>query len=257
MNLELYQLILLAAITLCASYIQSVAGFGFGIFAMIFLPHILLYTEANVLSTMLSALTSFSVAIAMRKHIHWKNIIFPLAGCLITMIISVNFIKTPKNDYENRRFAEKNETLSLLLGIALFTLSIYFLLFSKRIKIKPTWYAGVIAGVLSGIMGGMFAMSGPPVVVYFVQSEEDTKNYLATISGYFIFSDSISILTKASAGFITVNVWVGLAVGLTGMLIGSLVGKRARDKIKPETLKKAVYGLMAVSGVVNVVTALI
>ena len=246
MNLELYQLILLAAITLCASYIQSVAGFGFGIFAMIFLPHILLYTEANVLSTMLSALTSFSVAIAMRKHIHWKNIIFPLAGCLVTMIISVNFIKT-----------QKNETLSLLLGIALFSLSIYFLLFSKKIKIKPTWYAGFIAGILSGIMGGMFAMSGPPVVVYFVQSEEDTKNYLATISGYFIFSDSISILTKASAGFITVNVWVGLAVGLTGMLIGSLVGKRARDKIKPETLKKAVYGLMAVSGVVNVVTALI
>ena len=246
MNLELYQLLLIAAVTFCASYIQSVAGFGFGIFAMIFLPHIVLYTEANVLSTMLSALTSFAVAIAMRKHIHWKNIIFPLAGCLITMILSVNFIKT-----------QKNETLSLLLGIALFSLSIYFLLFSKKIKIKPTWYAGFIAGILSGIMGGMFAMSGPPVVVYFVQSEDDAKNYLATISAYFIFSDSISIITKASAGFVTVNVWAGFFVGLVGMLVGSLIGKRSRDKIKPETLKKAVYGLMAVSGVVNIVTALI
>lgn len=246
MDIEIYQLLLIVVLTFFASYIQSVAGFGFGIFAMIFLPHLLNYTEANVLSTMLSSLTSILVAISMRKYIHWKNIIFPFAGCLVTMILSVNFIKT-----------QKNETLSLLLGIALLALSIYFLIFSKRIKIKPTWYAGVIAGVLSGIMGGMFAMSGPPVVVYFVQSEEDTKSYLATLSAYFIFADSLSIVTKAAAGFITVNVWLGFAVGLIGMAIGSVIGKRSRDKIKPDTLKKAVYGIMAVSGVVNIVTAIL
>jgi len=246
MDIELYQLILIATVTLFASYIQSVAGFGFGIFAMIFLPHLLLYTEANALSTMLSVFTSLALVFAMRRYIHWKNIIFPLAGCLVTMILSVNFVK-----------AQKNETLTLLLGIALFTLSIYFLLFSKRIKIKPTWYAGIIAGVLSGIMGGIFAMSGPPVVVYFVQSEEDTNNYLATLSAYFIFADSISIITKASAGFITANVWLGFAAGFIGMVIGAVIGKRSRDKIKPNTLKKAVYALMAISGAMNIVMAII
>ena len=246
MDIEIYQLILIATVTLVASYIQSVAGFGFGIFAMIFLPHLLLYTEANALSTMLSAFTSLALVFAMRRHIHWKNIIFPLAGCLVTMILSVNFVK-----------AQKNETLTLLLGIALLALSIYFLIFSKRIKIKPTWHAGVIAGILSGIMGGMFAMSGPPVVVYFVQSEEDTKSYLATLSAYFIFADSLSIITKAAAGFITANVWLGFAVGFLGMALSSVIGKRSRDKIKPDTLKKAVYGIMAVSGVVNIVAAIL
>ena len=56
MNIEIYQLFLIMLVVFSASYIQSVTGFGFGIFAMIFLPHILMYTEANVPSSILSAL---------------------------------------------------------------------------------------------------------------------------------------------------------------------------------------------------------
>ena len=68
---------IIALIMLGASYIQSVTGFGFGIFAMMFLPYILLYTEANILSSIISALTSVGVAIALWRKISWKNIIFP------------------------------------------------------------------------------------------------------------------------------------------------------------------------------------
>lgn len=62
--MELYQLAFIALIVTGASYIQSVTGFGFGIFAMIFLPSLLAYTEANVLSSMLSMLTSLLVVLA-------------------------------------------------------------------------------------------------------------------------------------------------------------------------------------------------
>ncbi len=238
--------LLIALITLGASYIQGVTGFGFGIFAMIFLPSILLYTEANLLSSMLSSLTSVLVAILMLRRIHWKNLIFPLLGCLFSTYAAVSFIKT-----------QKNETLVLLLGIALVLLSLYFFFFSDKSRIKPTWYAGLIAGTVSGIMSGMFAIGGPPVVIYFMQSEKEPEDYLATISAYFVFSGGISVGTKAAAGFMTVNVWLGLAVGLVGMLVGTLVGKLTRDKTNPKAIKKAVYGVMAVSGAVNIVTALL
>ena len=76
--MDLFPFILIAVVTVAASFIQSVTGFGFGILAMIFLPHILIYTEANVLSTMLSAATSFTVAVALWRKIDWKNIVFPL-----------------------------------------------------------------------------------------------------------------------------------------------------------------------------------
>ena len=48
------QFSLVIIITFFASFIQRVSGFGFGIFAMTFLPYIMsAYTEANVLSSML------------------------------------------------------------------------------------------------------------------------------------------------------------------------------------------------------------
>ena len=237
---------IIALIMLGASYIQSVTGFGFGIFAMIFLPSLLSYTESNALSTILSAITSVYITFLMRRHISWKNMIFPLLGYVVSSVFSVIFIKTQTND-----------TLLLLLGVALFVLSVYFFFFSSKIKIKPSWYAGLIAGLISGVMGGMFAMSGPPVVIYFMQSEKSADRYLGTISAYFVVSGIISIVTKAAAGFVTTSVLFGVCIGAMGMAAGAVLGKISREKTKPEYIKRAVYGVMAISGIVNIVTAMI
>lgn len=245
MDQSIFIFICVAVITLVASYIQGTTGFGFGIFAMIFLPRILAYTEANVLSTILSSLSSLLVAFLMFRKIHWKNTIFPVIGCLISTYIAVSFVKT-----------QSSQTLMLLLGIALFLLSLYFFFFSERIKIKPTWYAGLSAGVLSGIMGGMFSIGGPPVVIYFMQSEDDTERYSATISAYFVLSGVISVWMKAAAGFVTARVWIGLAVGLIALAVGSFVGKRTRDRTNPKIIRKIVYGFMASSGIIHIITSL-
>lgn len=63
-----------AVITFATSYIQGATGFGFAIVAMMFLPNLLLYTEANVLSSILRALSALFVAILMFRKVHWKNI---------------------------------------------------------------------------------------------------------------------------------------------------------------------------------------
>jgi len=128
MEIEIYALILIAFIAFGGSYIQSVTGFGFGIFAMIFLPSLLLYTEANMVSSMLSLLTSVFVVFHTFKKASYKNIVFPLIGFLFTTCISVMFLK-----------GAKNEILTMLLGFALFALSIYFFFFSNKVKIRAIW----------------------------------------------------------------------------------------------------------------------
>ena len=237
---------LIALVALLAGYTQSVTGFGFGIVAMIFLPRLLLYTEANVTSSILSTLTSLVSLILTFRKVNWKNLIFPVAGCFFTNYLAITFIKSSAND-----------TLMLLLGIALFALSVYFFFFSDKIKIKAAWYTGLCAGVISGFMSGMFSIGGPPVVIYYMQSEKDSERYLATISAYFVLSGIISISMKFASGFVTATVWIALALGLCGMLLGALFGNLTRTKIKPAAMKKAVYGVMAVSGLINVITSLV
>lgn len=244
--MEIYQLLLIGVIAMCGSFIQSVTGFGFGIFAMMFLPHLLMFTEANMTSSILGALTSIFVLITMIRHVDWRNLIFPLIGSFVGTFVAVTFIKS-----------QTNSTLTLLLGIVLFLLSIYFFFFSNKIHIRITWYTGIIAGLLSGIMGGMFAMSGPPAVIYYMQSEKDSKRYLATLSAYFVISNIYSIAVKALSGFVTVNVLTGLITGVIGMAIGTVIGKTIFKRLNAQMLKKAVYGFMAVSGVANIITSLI
>lgn len=246
MGIETYILIFIALVTVVASYVQGVTGFAFGIIAMIFLPSFLLYTEANVLSSVLSTVTSALILITAYKNIHWKNLIFPLIGSVFANYFAITFVK-----------GAENQLLTLLLGIALFSLSVYFFFFSNKIKIRATWYTGLIAGLLSGVMSGLFSIGGPPVVVYYMQSEEDTDDYLATISAYFVLSGIISVSMKALNGFITPNVLWGIAIGIIGMLIGSFCAKHTREKLNPKAIKKSVYGVMAVSGFINIITSLL
>lgn len=247
MDNPILQFSLVIIITFFASFIQRVSGFGFGIFAMTFLPYIMsAYTEANVLSSMLSMLLSLAVSIRMFRHIHWKNIIFPLIGSMVFTFISVSFMK-----------GQADTLMRLLLGIALILLSLYFLIFSGKVHIRPTWYGGLVAGSLSGILGGLFSMGGPPVVIYYMESEKQPAHYMATIQAYFTISNIYSIGVKVSAGFVTSNVLVCFAIGLVGVVAGLVVGGRVFDKMDGPKIKKAVYIIMALSGVANIVTTLV
>ena len=115
MSPELIRLLLVGAVTLAASYFQSVAGFGFGIMAMIFLPSLLAYSEANVLSSILSALVSLLTVLPMFGLVSRKNLLSPLAGNLVTNYLAVNFLKGAGSD-----------TLKAMLGFVLVLLSVYF-----------------------------------------------------------------------------------------------------------------------------------
>ena len=60
-----------------------------------------------------------------------------------------------------------------------------------------------------------------------------------------------------SAGFVTSNVLACFAIGLVGVVAGLVVGSRVFDKMDGPKIKKAVYIIMALSGVANIVTTLV
>lgn len=235
--------ILILTASVSGSFIQRVCGFGFGIFIMTILPHLLTsLPEATALSGFLSMIQSSLVLISVYKHLHIKNLIGIFVVFCITSFFAIRFVGSTDN-----------RVLEIILGSVLICLAVYFLFFSKQNNVTPTLKWQIPLGSLSGIMGGLFGMHGPAAVAYFLPSEKTKENYLAIAQAYFVITNIYMSIIRAGNGFVTSNVGYGLLWALPGIIIGIYLGKRVFDKVNPDLLKKIIYFYMIVAGIIQII----
>ena len=209
-----------------ASFVQRTTGFGFGIFIMTMLPFFLpTYGEATTLSGLLAITTSAVIVWRMRSYVTWKRL-WPI---LLTFIV-------------------------VILGMALILISIYFALFSQKIKLPTTKRVQMGAGTLSGLMGGFFGMQGPPAVLYFIQSEPSKEHYMAMAQTYFLIGNVMMTFVRAYNGFFTTTVLTDYCFGLGGVIIGTTLGAYVFKRIPNRIFRYIVYAYIAISGVIILMT---
>ena len=222
-----------------ASFVQRTTGFGFGIFIMTMLPALMPSVgEATTLSGVLAMTTSLLIVVQKHRYIVWRR----LLPILLTFII----VSTGAVCVLSRM---EYCLLEHLLGVTLIGVSLYFSFFSKRIRVKPDTPTQIVAGSISGVMGGFFGMQGPPAVLYFVSSEPDKEHYLAMTQTYFLIGNLIMTLTRAYNGFLTLSVANGYLYGISGVLIGNLIGAYVFRHITGPTLRYIIYAYIGISGI--------
>lgn len=231
-------------LSIAASFIQRTTGFGFGIFIMTMLPYIMpSYGEATTLSGMLALTTSFLVTVKMRRFISWRRLLPVLVTFIIVSAGAITVL----------RYLD-DELLRRVLGIVLILVSLYFIFFSARIRIRPSVPAAVGTGAVSGVLGGFFGMQGPPVVLYLINSEPDNEHYMAMAQCYFFLGNIAMTVSRACNGFFTSAVLMDYIYGLAGIVIGSAAGAAVYRHIPAKTLRYIVYGYIGVSGIVLALT---
>ena len=234
-------------ILLCigASFIQRTTGFGFGIFIMSMLIHIMpSYGEAVTLSGMLALTTSLTIAIRLSRKVTWRRLFPMLVTFIIVSSICIFFL---------RRI--EDVLLRQILGVVLILTSIYFAFISKHITIKPTPKAQVGTGILSGLMGGFFGMQGPPAVLYYISSEPDKEHYMAMTQVYFVLGNAMMTVVRAHNGFLTSTVITSFFYGLIGVIIGTLLGAYVFNRIPSRLFRYVVYTYIGISGIIILLTA--
>ncbi|MDO4511957.1 MAG: sulfite exporter TauE/SafE family protein [Bacteroidales bacterium] len=231
--------IYLLVLCIGASFVQRVTGFGFGIFIMTWLTALMpSYGEATALSGILALCTSLLVTIRMWRHIQWNHLwliliaFMAVAGVCIFALAQIH-----------------DAVLNVVLGCVLIFASIYFLFINGHIHLRPTRATQVVAGSLSGAMGGFFAMQGPPAVLYFLASEHDKNQYMATVQTYFLVGNIGMALVRAANGFVTEAVGWGFLYGIGGVIVGNVIGALVFKRISIELLRTIVYIYLAISGV--------
>lgn len=237
-------LILLAA---GASFIQRTIGFGFGIFIMTALPFLMpSYGEAVTLSGLLSLTSATIVMVKYLKFVTWKRLLPIVASFIIFSTIAICLLDKIEGQAMRR-----------ILGITLILISLYFSFFKARLQklIRPTkgWQFGT--GAASGIMGGLFAMHGPPVVLYLIVSEPDKDHYMGMIQTYAVVTNITMLTVRAFNGYVTPAVGSSYIYSLIGLAIGVIAGNWAFKHIPNRLFTYIVYAYIGVSGLIILLTA--
>ena len=237
-------LIIIFCFAVLASFTQRVTGFGSGILIMTVLPHLFPFMgEATALSGMLSAFTSCIPAISMRKHLPLRKFLPIMLTFLLVSFFAVSIL----SGVEASAFKH-------ILGGVLIALSVYFFIFNSKIHVKPSVPLQVGLGTMSGVMGGLFAMQGPPAVVYFMASSDSRDEYMAMTQWYFFAGNVMLTLFRFNAGFITPAVGTSFLVALPAVFLGIALGAKVYNHIKVDTLRRVIYAFLAVAGLVAMIS---
>lgn len=231
-----------------AGFVQRTAGFGFGIFLI---PLLLLlgvmggdYKSIVSLSSMMAATLSLVTVFNLRKSLNWRYI-WPLLIVFMPSSALFSFVM----------FGTDASWLKIILGIALILLSIYFTFFKKDgIKINPNWFNTIGLGSLSGLMGGLFSMQGPPVVYYYLSTQDTKDQYMAQTQCFFLLGNLWMTMLRAGEGIITTEVGKSYLIAITGCLSGMWIGARVYNKMNKDLLLKVIYIFLAYSGVSMIIS---
>lgn len=231
-------ILLLVLFVFGASFVQRTIGFGFGIFIMTMLPYLMpSYGEATMLSGLLAMVTSLIICVKLRNYIPWKKMMGMLIIFIITSYLSIQLVSEMNN-----------ALLQRILGVMLILSAGYFIFFSHRIQIRPSFATQLSLGSLSGVMGGFFGMQGPPAVIYFLAVTDSKNAYTAMAQTYFLLGNILMTLFRAQTGCFTTEVVHAWCIGLPAVLLGTWVGGMVYDKIPMNMLRKLVYLYIALSG---------
>lgn len=223
-----------------ASFVQRTTGFGFGIFIMTMLPFFVpSYGEATALSGLLAMTTSLPIVWRLRRFVCWQR----LWIILLTFVFVSAFAIFWLTSIEDR-------LLHLILGCVLVAVSIYFAVFSQRIKLPATKPVQISAGTLSGLMGGFFGMQGPPAVLYFISSEPSKEHYMAMAQTYFLIGNAMMTVVRMYNGFVTQAVLTDYLYGIGGVAIGTMLGAYVFSRIPTRLFRYIVYAYIGISGLI-------
>ena len=230
-------IILICVILFFASFVQAASGFGYAIAAMAFLPLLLPLTDGMMLTIICSFPIMLYLYIKNIKHVNYRiavlPLVFSLAGALVGLMLLVN---------------SPNALALRILGGFMVALSIYFFIFSERIKIPNNRISASVAGLVSGLTGGFFNIGGPPVVLFYAVAAKDKREYLATLQFLFLCMSIVKFTYFTAKIGIAKQVLVispyGVGVSLLGMVLGMLVFNKLSGKV----IHRVVYVIMALSG---------
>lgn len=139
----------------------------------------------------------------------------------------------------------------IALGIVITFIALYFLIFEEFKPIpldRDSVAAKIIVASLSGILGGLYAISGPPLIIYFRSIGLGKREFRAALMSIYFGMSIIRIASYIPLGMIPLKMLVSCLMALPFVLAGIYLGDRLHSWMPERIFKRAVSFILLVSG---------
>ena len=228
-----------------ASFFATVSGFGYALVATPLLSLVMPVKEAIILVIITTVALRSVTMYYSRKEIEWHTVIMTTLGTFFGMVPG-SFIL---------HIFKINE-LEVFLGLVLLGAT---LLMSMQYKIAITnqTLGRLGAGFFSGFFGASTSVSGPPLVLYFINEKTNKDIMRANMIWIFGISGFFTVIANYCAGNInSINDWPLFVGVLPGMAIGIWAGQKMFYKLNQHLFRRLSLSIVLVGAVMMLVNGL-
>lgn len=210
-----------------ASFFASVSGFGYALIATPLLSTVVPLKTTIIFILFLTMIMRVFTMYTTFNDMDIKTVATVSIGCLIGIQPGswvLNYLSAP--------------TLGLYLSVALlFFITLNIINF--RFVIKRQTLGRLGCGIVSGFFGASTSVSGPPIVLYFLNEDMEKtlmRSNMTWIFGFTLLSTAVTYFFTGAYNF--VEDWTVFYYLVPANLIGVFLGERCAKKLSQELFRK-------------------
>lgn len=219
---------LTAVVVLLAAFFATVSGFGFALVATPLLTLFMDAKEAVVLVLLAGFVLRAITMIRNRRNFEWHTVLLVTFGSMLGIVPGSVALKVISI-----------EQLEIFLGVIL--LAATFLMGRKiNFKIINKTLGRLAAGFLSGFFGSATSVSGPPLVLYFLNENMEKDLMRANMIWCFGLNGTLMLIGSYLAGTMQyVSVEQGSVLySMTALLLGWWMGEKLFYKLNQHLFRR-------------------
>lgn len=234
-----------------AGYFQTVTGFGLGMIVMGVAGGLGIVPLTSLVAV-ISLMTLINCAVALPgrlHHVHWPSVGAAVIGLVPTILLGVLLL--------NYLSGSASVAIKVLLGVVIIYGSIGLLLKPnlRQELAKPASFT--LFGGLSGFLGGLFEMTGPPLIYHYYRQPLDPSRIGITLLLLFATASGIRTAFVVGQGQMTLEILELTAWSFPVVALGTVIGRRFPPPVSADTKRRMVFTILLLIGVSLILAGLL
>ncbi|WP_371376185.1 sulfite exporter TauE/SafE family protein [Sporomusa aerivorans] len=232
-------------ITLFSSFLQTITGFGYALAAAPLLTLVMAPKDAIMVVLFTGIITKLALLYHTWRQGRFADIALIFTASLLGALPGAYVLKIINNG-----------TLKISIGIVLIIIAAAMAA-RFRVTIRQPKLAKTTVGIVSGFLSTTTSLSGPPIVMYYLNEQTGKEQARANLTRYFIMSNAAALAISYFFGTLNLTVLgTNTLAALPAIPLGVWLGEKLFCRFNAESFKKLALAVIAASAVVSIVSSL-